>query len=535
MLLSDMLPAIAGQLPASNAIKQQDLSLTYEELLDRVTRLAGALQKLGLQPGERVALLDHPSINLIAMELAAVALGAIPFAIFPELSAQEIRQILEDASPSVIMYEPRQTPLEVGLTDIDGIKISTESGGEGLYIGDFLREDSPVLAASDWHRADPNDPAILIYTGGTTGRAKGVIHTHRSIGSWFNINPPGGLGHAPGQKSIGFNLAHLTGQSVLWMTLAAGGCVHLFGSYPFDTEQVITLVQREHITHMGTVGRLLREIIQQLEYERKSLPSLRVITCGGAPIHPSTLQKAVEYFPSAMILEVYSQTESGMMISMLSANVCLQDGTVERLQSVGKPENMKRFGQKPFAVRLVDDAGNDLPFGQVGEIILQGEQVMRGYWNNDSDTMYALRDGWLHTGDMGRLDHDGCLYLVDRKKDMVIVDASNVYCPEVELVIEQHPAVLEVAVIGVQNEVEDEQVAAVVVLAPGATLGLEELRSFCSARLAPFKLPSKLWIVEALPRTIVNKIDKKMLRNRFNTLMMIRAAVQDQMKIPLLD
>ncbi len=247
----------------------------------------------------------------------------------------------------------------------------------------------------------------------------------------------------------------------------------------------------------------------------RPLQSIEGISCGGAPISEKTFYKAVDVFPNAQITEVYSQTESGQFISCLSINECFIERKLNRLLSVGNPANLALWGQKPFNIRIINDSGNDVTYGEIGEIICQGDQMMLGYWNNPDETTKTLRNGWLHTGDIGRFDEDGYLYLLDRKKDMIIVNGSNVYCLEVEEVLSKHPSILEIAVVGTPLSEEGEEVTAVVAVKSNSELTIEGLEQFCLNKIAPFKIPTRLEIVDSLPRTSVGKLNKTEIRKHY--------------------
>lgn len=276
-----------------------------------------------------------------------------------------------------------------------------------------------------------------------------------------------------------------------------------------------SLIEREQLTHLGTVGLLLRDIVNLPNIKERNLQSIRSIGCGGAPIGLETLNRTLDVFPKAHLVQVYSQTESGNFISYLSLNQCIREGKSNRLSSVGNPENMVQWGQQVFNVRIMDDSGNDVDQGATGEIVCQGPQTMLGYWNNPEETKKALREGWLHTGDIGRFDEDGYLYLMDRKKDIIIVNGANVYGSEVEEVLTSHPSILEAAVIGTPLADEGEEVTAVVTLALGVDMTITELQHFCTSHLAAFKIPTRLQILEAMPRTSVGKLNKAKLREPF--------------------
>ncbi|OAB38774.1 hypothetical protein PMSD_07130 [Paenibacillus macquariensis subsp. defensor] len=516
MLLSKILPDIARMYPINNAMKYNNEILTYDQLLHRVSCLARGFYDLCIKPGDRIALLGNPSPYLAIAEYAAVAIGAIPVTIFPGLASIEIKQILQDASPVAVVYDIDQLHLTEIISSLNIEYLISCNSDRNLThsIEDFIT-NYPAL--TEWYEADPNDIALLIYTGGTTGRSKGVMHSHRSIRNWAFMNPQKGVGHNPTKKSLVFNQAHLTGQYILWASIYEGGCLIYPDSYPLQADEVVDIIEREQIKYLGTVGLLLRDIVNMDNIKSRDLQSIEGISCGGAPISENTLHKARDLFPKAQITEVYSQTESGQFISFVSINQCFNDGALHRLTSVGNQDSLALWGQQPFLVRIVDDTGTDVEVGEIGEVICQGAQMMVGYWNNIEETNKALRNDWLHTGDLGRFDQDGYLYLVDRKKDMIIVDGSNVYCSEVEEVLSKHPAILEIAVIGTRLSNDGEEVTAVVTLQPDTDLTLEELKQFCLNQIALFKIPTRLEVVNAIPRTSVGKVNKAVIRKKYNS------------------
>ncbi|CAM4455349.1 acyl-CoA synthetase (AMP-forming)/AMP-acid ligase II [Paenibacillus endophyticus] len=513
MLLSKILPQTARVHPNSPAMKDSKSTLSYQQLLTFVNRVAQGYIRLGIQPGERIALLGYPSKSLAISELAAVAIEAIPFAIAPELTSPEIEAIIQNANPKLIVYDPDLPFIDTFLQSLSSKQapIPLHSPFRTTTISDFMENESSYTPV---YEAKADDVSLIIYTGGTTGRSKGVIHSHRSIRSWSFLNPERGGGHHSTKKSIVPNQAHLTGQFILWTTLFEGGCLIYPNAYPLQATELVDIIEREQIQYLGTVGLLFRDMATLEEVKTRNFSSIKGVSCGGAPISANTFHRAAELFPHAQLNQVYAQTESGQFISYLSINECFLEGKLHRLASVGNPSHLARWGQKPFKLRLIDDYGTDVALGDIGEVICQGEQIMLGYWNNPVDTEQALRNGWLHTGDMGRFDEDGYLYLVDRKKEIVIVDASNVYCGEVEQIISQHPSVLEVAVLGTPLPHEGEQVTAVVVLKKDASLTIDQIKLFCLSQLAGFKIPTRLVIEDVLPRTAVGKINKAEIRRR---------------------
>jgi len=513
MLLSKILPKAAQMHPTNNAMKDKNETLTYEQLFNKVNRVAQGFHNLAIKPGDRVALLSHPSPYLAIAELAAVAIGAIPVTIFPGLAVNEIKQIVQDAAPVALVHSSEQSHLIEALSTLPIAHfISCSSDQSPFSLPSFIAN---CAALSEWHEADPDDVALIIYTGGTTGRSKGVMHSHRHIRNWSFMNLERGGGHHASKKSIVMNQAHLTGQFVLWTTLFEGGCLIYPDEYPVRAKEVVDLIEREQIKFLGTVGLLFRDIVRMENIKSRSLQSIEGISCGGAPISEKLFHQALTIFPKAQITEVYSQTESGQFISFLNINQCFLEEKLHRLVSVGNPANMAYFGQKAFQIRIIDDLGHDVKQGETGEIICKGEQIMLGYWNNPVETNHALRGEWLYTGDLGRFDADGYLYLMDRKKDIIIVDGSNVYCSEVEEALSNHPSIREVAVIGTPLLEDGEEVTAVVSLKDDAALTLGDLKLFCHEQIAEFKIPTRLEIVTSLPRTSVGKMNKAELKRAY--------------------
>lgn len=506
MLLSSILPKVARMHPDRPAMKAADGTvLSYAELLRRVNGVASELRRRGALPGDRIALLGDPSPSLAIAECAAVAIGAIPAAVFPGLTSREISQIIQDAAPAVLVYDAERPELAACASSL-----AVPQTISCRVVSDIPPDDDEAP-----HEALADDVALLIYTGGTTGRSKGVMHSHRSIRHWSFLNPSLGGGHNPEKKALVPNQAHLTGQFILWTTLYEGGCLIYADSYPLRAEQVIDYAVREELRFIGTVGLLFRDIVRLLAERGMRLPHVQGVSCGGTPFGEKTLRLAREAFPNAQLSEVYSQTESGQFLAYLSVNRELDDRAPHRLLSVGNPSLLAHWGQQPPEIRIVDEDCRDVPRGGIGEIVCKGPQLMLGYWNNSEETAKALKGGWLHTGDVARFDEDGYLYLLDRRKDIIIVSGSNVYGSEVEEALNGHPAIAEVAVVGAPSEDDGEEVVAVVVLRDGGTVSLEELRQRCEGLLARHKQPTRLVIADALARTSVGKLNKAEIRKPF--------------------
>jgi len=424
----------------------------------------------------------------------------------------ELVAILEDAEPQMVIHDTCIAETTASLVKLLRSRpklFTTDNKSPSDSINALFQQERTSPSISNFiHSID--DPAILIYTGGTTGRPKGVMHSHRGMAAWNMLTPSAGFGYDLGRRVLVLNLSHLVGQFQLWATMAAGGSLVFLDEYPADVHHIMKAVERERITHLSTVGQLLRDLIREATVTGKNLDSLKVIGCGGSVISPETLRDAVLKFPKASIVNNYSQAECGMSISRMFPSQHIDDPI--RLRSVGRPADLAFQGERAFQVRIVDKDGSEVAPNEPGEIIVRGAQTMLGYWNNPGVTNEVMSDGWIRTGDIGCMDAEGYLYVLDRLKDMIIVNGSNVFCSEVELVIASHELVSEAAVIGLPLPEEGEELSVCVVLRQGGSLDLEKLRAYCEPRLAPYKWPTRMFVLDELPRTVVDKVDKKRLR-----------------------
>lgn len=445
MLLSERLPLAASLYPEAPALIRHGQILTYGEIERAAKKLSYAFYSEGLRPGDRVAILGDPDPKLVIALYAAIEIGAIPLIPSYLLTENEITAILEDAEPKFLIHDNRfadtanfvsqllSKPLQLYTTE-ECFSISSS-------LSSFLREESIPPPDGACTRSE-DDIAVLIYTGGTTGRPKGVMHTHRSMAAWNQLTPSAGFGYDRERKVLVLNISHLVGQFQLWATLASGGSLVFLDEYPANVHQIIEAVERDRITHLSTVGKLLKDFTHVTTVTGKDVTSLKVIGCGGSIISPETLREAISQFPEAVIVNNYSQAECGMSISRLFPIHHLNDPI--RLGSVGCPADLANQGELAFQVRIIDKEGSDVGINEPGEIVVHGAQSMVGYWNQLEKSNEAMIGGWIRTGDIGLLDAEGYLYILDRIKDMVIVNGSNVYCAEVEQVIFNHEMVSDI-------------------------------------------------------------------------------------------
>jgi long-chain acyl-CoA synthetase len=361
-----------------------------------------------------------------------------------------------------------------------------------------------------------DDDATIFYTSGTTGRPKGALGTHRNICtnpfSLFYVTtraairaggPPPTPGAGPQNAYLlSVPLFHATGcHSVLLPNLLAGG--KLVMMYRWDAGRALELIERERITTFGGVPTMVLQVLEHPDFTRRDTSSVKSVGYGGAPAPPDLVRRIKEQFNSSPASNGYGLTETSSLSTMNTG-----EDYLAKPDSVGPPVPV-------VSVKVVDLDGRTLPAGDVGELWIKGPNVVKGYWNQPDATASVLTAGWLRTGDVARLDDEGFVYIVDRAKDMLIRGGENIYSVEIETVLHEHPAVAEAAVIGIPHPTLGEEVGAVVVVRPGASITEEELRQFVGTRLAAFKVPVKVWYYqEDLPRNPAGKVLKRDLRTR---------------------
>jgi fatty-acyl-CoA synthase len=488
--------------PHRRALTFEGVTWTYRELLERVDRLAAALRAGGVYHGDRVGFIGLNQPAFLETMFAAARLGATFVPLNFRLTGPELTYILNDAGVHTLVVDAPHRAV------IDGVR------GE-LHVQRYLSADD---AAPGWpslsdatsgldpiRQGEPvaaDEVAVIMYTSGTTGRPKGAMLTHGNIW-WNNVNVMLTLDPAEDDVTlVTAPLFHIGGLNVTTLiTWQKGGEVVLHRM--FDPARFLEDVPRYGVTTTFAVPAMLLFVSQHPEFGTADLTSLQMICCGGAPV-PEPLMKAF-LGRGIPVNQGYGLTETAPMVTFLTPEFGLA-----KLGSAGRPPMF-------VEVRLVDPDNTVLtePLDK-GEVCVKGPNVMKGYWNRPDATAAAIDSaGWFHTGDIGYLDQDGFLYIADRVKDMVITGGENVYPAEVESVLYDHPAVAEAAVLGLPDERWGEAVVAIVALKPEASLSLEQLRDFAGHRLARYKLPSRLELVDSLPRNPAGKVLKYELRARF--------------------
>ena len=493
--------------PNATALRFLGHTTTWGELDRRVTALAGSLSRRGVGFGDRVLILMLNRTEFIESFLAANKLGAIAVPVNFRMTPPEIAFLVSDCQARVMITE---AVLANVATSVCGIEPTLETvvvagaGTDDDVIGynDLISEPGDVPEPVDI----PNDsPALIMYTSGTTGRPKGAVLTHNNIAgqamtNLFTVSPD--INHDVG--FIGVPLFHIAGIGNTISGLLLGLPTVLYPVGAFDPGALLDVLAAEKVTSMFLVPAQWQAVCAAQRANPREL-QLRVLSWGAAPASDTLLRDMSELFPGTQIYAAFGQTEMSPVTCMLLA----QDA-IRKLGSVGKVI-------PTVAARVVDDNMNDVPVGQVGEIVYRAPTLMAGYWNNPKATAEAFAGGWFHSGDLVRQDEEGYVWVVDRKKDMIISGGENIYCAEVENVLAGHPAIVEVAVIGLADERWGEVPVAIVALGAVSdeSFDLGDLDQFLTERLARYKHPKALRIVDALPRNPAGKVLKTELRARF--------------------
>ena len=491
--------------------------LSHAEHHDRVMRFATALAELGVQPGDRVAIAMRNLPEWSIAFFATTLLGAIAAPLNAFWNGPELAFGVEDCEPRVLVADGERLERLTGhaelLTDLTvvGTRLDDRKTSDPLpqpiIAFDSLLEREPLSTPAP---VGPDDPATMLYTSGTTSHPKGVLGTHRNVcTAVYGVDlvtargmvraglpvPPPAL--PPGVTLMPVPLFHATGSHMNLVALAwQGGTLVMMRKW--DPEVALDLIEAEGVTGLSGVPAMSWELLASPTIPRRDLSSLRSLGGGGAAAPPEMINKVRDVLPVKGAGTGYGMTES----SALFASIGGAD-YAERPTSVGVPIPI-------CDVRIVGPDGEDVPVGELGEIWMSGPTVVPGYWKRPDATAETFTDGWLHSGDLGKVDADGFLYIVDRAKDMVIRGGENIASIEVESALYEHPAVLEAAVFAVPHEVLGEEVGAVVHLHPGVAATTEELTAHCQAVLAPYKVPAHVWIsTDPLPRGGTGKLQKR--------------------------
>ncbi len=495
---------------------------SFERHFRAAAQVAVALRdRYGVRPGDRVAVAMWNLPEWSVAFWGAAAAGAVVVPLNAWWTGPELAYGLRDSGTTVVFVDgPRLERLEPELAGLPGLRVVLARDAGASADGTVSRFEELL----EGHRGDvelpdldldPEDEATIFYTSGTTGPPKGVLGTHRNICtnlmSLGFVTVRGALrsrrAGADGSSSSGRNVYllsvpffHATGcHSVLVANLAAGNQLVLMRRW--DAGRALELIEQERVTTFGGVPAMVWQVLEHPDFERRDLSSLRTVAYGGAPAAPELVRAIEERFPGRTPSNGYGLTETSSVTTMNAGADYLAHP-----DSVGVPVPV-------CDVQVVDGQGRPLPVGAAGELWIRGPNVVKGYWNKPEETAASFTDGWLHSGDLARIDEEGFVYIVDRAKDLVIRGGENISSVEVEAALFEHPAVTDAAVLGLPHPVLGEEVGAVVHTAPGTAVTEDELRQHVAARLAAFKVPVRIWFwEEPLPRNPAGKILKRDLK-----------------------
>jgi len=505
LTLSSLFDATVRRFPNRPALHIGTETLTWRDYEARTARTATRLKEAGIKPGKRFAVLGRNSAHQALLFQASYRLGSTVVPINFRLAAPEIAYILKDSESDLLLYEG----VFKELLDQPPVAEWRAAGGRMQSWSDF---ETGVAGAAQAPIAEIGEesPAFLLYTGGTTGRAKGVVLTHRNLATnalQLSEAKREGPDHCFLHMAPMFHAAELYSNFML-----VGGAAHRYLEQA-DPKVILELIDAKAMSATMLPPVILIKMLQLIEADPRAydLRSLRYLLYGSAPTPEKWVRRALEVFAHTRIWHGYGLTETSPILTAIEHDrAWLAPGhpRAGRLNAVGAP----LIGTE---VRVVDESGNEAPVGAVGEIVVRGPQVSAGYYKLPKETSAAFRNGWFHTGDVGTVDDEGFLTLLDRKKDMVITGGENVYTTEVETVLAQHPDLQDVAVIGVPDELFGEALVAVLVAKPGAHPTTEAVLAHCRAQIGGYKIPRRVEWLDELPRSAVGKIRKDELRRVF--------------------
>ncbi|WP_280482015.1 long-chain-fatty-acid--CoA ligase [Nocardia cyriacigeorgica] len=506
MYLTQSLHRALQQRPGDIATICGDRVRTVAESADRVARFAGALHALGVQRGERVGILALNSDRYHEYYLAVPWLGAVANPVNIRWSVAEIVYSLQDSDTTVLLVDDAFAPMIAPIrAAFDGLRTIIFIG-DGQTPPDALDYEELIAGHDPVPDTRTGGDTLLgiFYTGGTTGHPKGVMLSHDnlvtsalgSLSTGHVLSRGGRLLHAAPM----FHLADFA----LWTCGNLADATHVFVP-AFTPAGVLEAIAGHRITDALLVPTMIQMLVDDPAAAAHDLSSMRNLIYGASPISEAVLERAMAAFPGAGFTQAYGMTELSPIATLLSPADHL------------RPELRRSAGRAAphVEVRIVDETGAEVPRGAVGEVVVRGDNVMLGYWNKPDATADAIRDGWMHTGDGGRMDEQGYVFIVDRIKDMIITGGENVYSVEVENAVAAHPSVAACAVIGVPDDQWGERVHAVIVRQPGAELDENAVREHCKSLIANYKIPRSVAFVDALPVSGAGKILKRELRKEF--------------------
>lgn len=499
MLLTDFVEYHAKARPNSPLLIQDDQCISFSQAIVRARGIAGWLQEQGVRIGGKVAFLGQNSADHVILLLAASYVGAVFVPLNYRLAATELVAVIEDAQAKLLIC---CDPLPGGTKD--ALK---EQLNSGCKLFDSLGKGEPFTDACV---SEESEILLQLYTSGTTGLPKGVQISHKNVNalvssSWMSYLLKPGYGT---KDLVVAPLFHIGGLASVMIPMMAGGAVVLHRQ--FEPEKIVSDIEEFNITTIFLVPAMIQAIINSVpNIRQRDFANLKQIVYGASPITPHLLKDAIDLF-GCDFYQFYGMTETtGSVVALLPQDHRRAlDNQHDILNSCGR-------SMAGVAVKICDSNGEEVAPGETGEILIRSNGNMCGYWQRPEDTQKTVREGWVYSGDAGVMDEEGYIYIRDRIKDMVVTGGENVYPVEVENVLTGHPSIVEAAVIGVPDETYGEALMAVCALSPESQLSVQDLVDFCRGKIAGYKIPRKLKIVDAVPRNPSGKILKKLLREPY--------------------
>ena len=515
-VLRDMLRRAERFSPSKTAVVCGTERWTYREFGTRVRKLAGALSSLGIHKGERIAVQMLNCHRYLELYAACFETGIVIVPLNTRLAPPEVIYTVNDAEAIALVTDETFLPLIADirseLRTVQNYIFASSANSQEQPPFSGMHDYEHLLNQADELREVPDvreeDLAGLFYTSGTTGYAKGAMLTNRNLCA----NALQAFTHRiPSPDTVYLHSApmfHLTGGPTAWLIFWVGG-THVVQKR-FEPKNTFELVEREHVTRVVWVPTMITMLLAHPDVGTVNFSSLRLVIYGASPIAPDRLKEALRLF-GCDFMQAYGMTEAAPVLTILAP---------EDHQPTGDERSVRRLlscGQEVLGVtvRVVNGSGEEMKPGETGEIIARGANIMLGYWHKPQETAAVLRDGWYYSGDMGTVDEDGYIYMVDRKKDMIISGGENIYSIEVENALSNHPTVLECAVVGVPDDRWGEAVKALVVLRPDMQTTQDALISHCRSQIAGYKCPRTVDFLEALPKNGAGKILKRNLREPY--------------------
>jgi len=502
----------ARTFPENPAIVHGSRQLSYTQFNHRANRLANALFQLGIRPGDNIAVLQYNYPQMLESIFACFKSGCGAVPINFRLHPKEFAFIIDhsQAKAVILSSEFNQAILDIRekIPRVQQLITLSESQGQLLGYEDLLSEASDQWEDVDVH---PDDLAWLFYTSGTTGTPKGAMLTHRNLLA-MTMNFYADICPGLGPDDVILHAAPLSHGSGIYSlpNIAKAAANVILESKSFDPELVLKTIERYRVTNMFAAPTMVKLMADSPAVDRYDLRSLKALNYGGAPMLVEDLKKAISKLGSCLV-QLFGQGEAPMTITYLPHRDHVLDGTAPQMQRLASAG----IARTDVEVKIFDTAGNELPAGKTGEIVTRSDLVMKGYWRNPENTAATVKRGWLYTGDVGYMDENGYLFIMDRSKDMIISGGENIYPREVEEVLVRHPSVREVAVIGVPDPKWGEALKAVVSLVEGTSATEEELIAFCKNNIASYKKPRSVDFVDDLPKNNYGKILKRELRAKY--------------------